>query len=221
MLHDALLITGRDLRIEARSKVALWQVLPFAILALLLFAFALGPRSDLLAATAPGLFWLALLFSSILATQRALSIEGSEATRESARLLGLDPAGVFLGKMAALGIELAALELVLAGGVLLFFHVHVASWGLLVASCLLAVVGLSAASVLYGSLAGGARVRATLLPILVLPVVAPVLIAGSRAFSASLAPGGGEGGRWLTVLAVFAVVYSGLGIALYGAMEEN
>ena len=62
MWRDAMLVAERDLRIEMRSKVALWQVVPFAILVLLLFAFALGPGPALLKESAPGLFWLALLF---------------------------------------------------------------------------------------------------------------------------------------------------------------
>ena len=106
-------------------------------------------------------------------------------------------------------------------GVLVLFHVHVTAWALLIGSCLLAAIGLCAASILYGSLAGEARVRATLLPILLLPIAAPVLIAGAKAFDASVLTGAGSGARWLGVLAVFALVYSALGIVLYGPLEEN
>jgi len=221
MWRDAMLVAERDLRIEMRSKVALWQVVPFAILVLLLFAFALGPGPALLKESAPGLFWLALLFSSVLAAQRSLAIEGSDATRESTRLMGLDPAGIFLGKTLALTGELIALEIVLMAGVILLFHVVVGTWWLLVASLLVAALGLSAVSVLYGSLAGGARMRATLLPVLVLPILAPVLIAGARCFASAMANGPGLGGRWLSVLCVFAAVYLVLGIVLYGPMEES
>ena len=136
-------------------------------------------------------------------------------------MLGLDPAGIFIGKAAALLLELVILEILLLAGILLLFHVVVLTWWVLIASCLLAALGLASASVLYGALSGEARMRATLLPVLLLPVVAPVLIAGVRAFEAAVTPGGGLGGRWLGVLAVFGVVYSALGIALYGPLEEN
>ena len=36
MWHDAVLVAGKDLRIEARSRVGLWQVVPFAFLVLVL-----------------------------------------------------------------------------------------------------------------------------------------------------------------------------------------
>ena len=221
MWRDAWLVASRDLRIEARSRVVLWQVVPFAVLALLLFAFAFGPQRERLVTAAPGLFWLALLFSTVLFAQRARALEGSPATREATRRLGLDPAGVFIGKAVALFLELVILEVLLLVGILLLFHVVVLSWGILVASLLLAALGLSSASVLYGALSGEAQMRATLLPVLLLPIVAPVLIAGVRAFQAAVNAGGALGGRWLGVLAVFGVVYSALGIALYGPLEEN
>ena len=91
MLRDALLVAGKDLRIELRSRVALWQVLPFAVLSLVLFAFALGPGTRVLRAAAPGLFWLAVLFSTVLATQRSFAIESGEGTRDGLRALGHRP----------------------------------------------------------------------------------------------------------------------------------
>lgn len=221
MWRDALLVAGRDLRIEMRTRVGLWQVLPFALLTLLLFAFALGPKPGLLAEAAPGLFWLSVLLSVVLAAQRAVAVDGARATREGARLLGLDPAGVFLGKSLALLVEVLLLEAGLLLGVLVLFHVHVTGWAMLLASCVLAAVGLCSASILYGSLAGEARVRATLLPVLILPIAAPVLIAGAKAFDASVATGSGSGARWLGILAVFALVYTALGVVLYGPLEES
>ena len=47
MWHDAVLVAGKDLRIEARSRVGLWQVVPFAVLVLVLLAFAIGPDQSL------------------------------------------------------------------------------------------------------------------------------------------------------------------------------
>src|SRR5271168_768902 len=128
MWHDALLVAGKDLRIEARSRVALWQVVPFAVLSLVLFAFALGPGQHALRTAAPGLFWLAVLFSTVLAVQRSFAIESGEGTRDGLRLSGIDPAGIFLGKAAAVGAQLLALEAVLTVGIVLLFGVHLHAW---------------------------------------------------------------------------------------------
>ena len=80
-------------------------------------------------------------------------------------------------------------------------------------TCLAATVGLAAAGTLYGVLAAGLRVRETILPLLLLPVVAPVLIAATQAFEAGFDDRMGEGWRWLGLLALFAAAYVGLGLA--------
>jgi heme exporter protein B len=220
MWRDAALVAGKDLRIEARSRVALWQILPFGLLALVLFAFALGPGPRVLRQAAPGLFWLAVLFSTVLATQRSFAIESAEGTRDGLRLSGIDPAGVFLGKAAAVAVQLALLQLVLAVGLVLLFGVRFQALWLAVVASLLATVGLAAAGVIYGALSAGLRVRETLLPLLVLPVVAPVLLAGSRAWAGALSGPVAAGTGWLRILGAFAVVYVVVGVVLYGPLQE-
>jgi heme exporter protein B len=86
-----------------------------------------------------------------------------------------------------------------------------------------ATIGLAASGTLYGVLAGGLRVRETLLPLLLLPVVAPVLIAATRASEAALtglsvdvAPG-----DWLGLLAAFAAIYLAFGVVAYGTLLED
>ena len=100
MFRDAALIAGKDLRLEARARVALNQVAPFALLVLVLFAFALDPDRGVLDRATPGLYWVAVLFSALLAVQRAFSLEAADGVRDGLRLSGLDPAGIFLGKVA-------------------------------------------------------------------------------------------------------------------------
>ncbi len=97
MWRDTLLVAGKDLRIEARSRVALSQVAPFGVVALALFAFALGPDRAPMVKGAPGLFWVAVLFSTVLAVQRSVAVESVDGARDGLRLSGLDPAGQFLG----------------------------------------------------------------------------------------------------------------------------
>jgi heme exporter protein B len=220
MWRDAMLVAGKDLRIEARSRVALWQVVPFAVLVLVLVAFAIGPDTGPMRQAAPGVFWIAVLFSTVLTVQRSVAIESGEGTRDGLRLSGIDPGGIFLGKAAAVGLQLLVLQLVLWAGVTIFFNVRVHVVWLAVVTSLLATVGLACAGVLYGALSAGLRVRDTLLPILVLPVLAPVLLAGSKAWQAALNGNASSGTGWLRILIPFAVIYLVIGIVLYGPLQE-
>jgi len=110
MLRDAVLVAGKDLRIEIRSRVGLNQIGPFAIAVLLLFGLALGPDRRVLAPASAGLFWVAVLLSTLLAVQRSYAIESADAARDGLRLSGLDPAGIFLGKASAVAAQLLVLE---------------------------------------------------------------------------------------------------------------
>ena len=221
MLHDAALVAGKDLRVEARSRVATNQVLPFALLVLIVFAFALDPDRGFLARSAAGLFWVAVLLAALLAVQRSFSVEASEGARDALRLSGLDPAGIFLGKAGAVALELAGLEVVLAIGVVVFYGASLHGPLLLVVTCLAATAGLAAAGTVYGVLAAGLRVRETLLPLLLLPVVAPVLLAATRASDAALTGSSADGWQWVQLLGVFAVVYGAFGVVAFGPLLEE
>jgi len=221
MWRDSVLVAGKDLRIELRSRVVLNQVVPVAVLMLVLFAFAVGPGSGELGRAAPGLFWVAVLFASVLAVQRSVVLESADGARDGLRLAGLDPAGVFLGKAGALALQLLVLEAVLTAGVLLFYGAHVHDAVALVVACIAGTAGLAAAGTLYGALSAGLRVRETLLPFLFLPVAAPVLLAGTRVWQVALGSAPASAGEaWLRLLVVFAVVYLALGVVLFGPLQE-
>ena len=70
-------------------------------------------------------------------------------------------------------------------------------------------------------LAAGLRVRETLLPLLLLPVAAPVLIGATRAFEAALSGTTGDGWSWCVLLAVFAVIYTVFGVLAFGPLLEE
>jgi heme exporter protein B len=223
MWRDALLVAGKDLRIELRSRVALNQVAPFALLILVLFAFALDPDRGVLERAAAGLFWVAVLLSALLAVQRSAGLEAADGLPDAQRLAGLDPAGIFLGKAAAVAVQLAGLEVLLGIGVVVLYGVDVQGVATLLATAVAATVGLAAAGTLYGVLAAGLRVRETLLPLLLLPVVAPVLLAATRASESALTGLTTDvaAGDWLRLLAVFAVIYVAFGTVAYGALMED
>jgi heme exporter protein B len=221
MWRDAGLVAGRDLRVEVRSRVTLNQVAPFALLVLVLFAFALDPDRGLLERATPGLYWVTVLFSALLAIGRSAALDESEGARDALRLSGLEPGGIFAGKALAVGAQLLVLELLLGVGVVILYGADPAGAGLLVATCIAATVAVAATGTLYGALVSGLSVRETLLPLLLLPVLAPVLIGATRAFEAALGGAPADGWPWCGLLAAFALLYSVAGALAYGALLEG
>jgi heme exporter protein B len=219
--QEISLVAAKDLRIEARSKVTAQQVVPFGLVVLLLFAFALDPDRGVLRRVSPGLFWVTVLLAALLAVSRSFSIETENNARDGLRLSGLDPAAIFLGKGIAVALELLALEAVLTEGVIVLFNTSIASIGPLVVAALAATVGIAATGTLYGVLVAGLRVRETLVPVLLLPVVSPVLLGATRAWEASIDGVPSDAWPWVALLAIFAVLYTAIGTLAFGSLLEE
>ena len=218
-------VAAKDLRIELRSRVVTNQVLPFSGLVMVMFAFALD-NDDVLQRTAGGLVWLATLFSLFILVQRTFGVETYDGALDSLRVAGVNPQGIFIGKSVALFIQLLILESVLFVAAVVLYRVSVNGSGvvLLVTCVLCATAGLAFVGTLYGGLTAGARGRETLLPLLLLPVVAPVLICATRATESAFRSGGvtvGEGWPWVAVLAVFAAVFGLGGLLSFGSLIEE
>lgn len=221
MLTDIRLVAAKDLRIEWRSRVTLSQVVPFALLVLVLFGFALDANRPVLDLATSGLFWITVLFVAIVAVQRSTAIETTDGARRALLLAGVEPAAVFLGKAVAVAVQLLVVEVVLVAGVLVLYDADVESLPLLLATCAVATVGIAAAGTLLGALVAGVRARETVLPILLLPVLAPVLIGATRAFDDALGAVAVDGWAWLGMLAGFGVVNLLLGALAYGVLLEE
>jgi len=221
VFRDAAVVAGKDLRLEWRSRVTTNQVAPFSLLVLVLFAFALDPDRGFLGRATSGLYWVAVLFAGLLSVQRAFAVEAADGNRDALRLSGLAPAGIFLGKAGAVALELAALEVLLGFGVVVLYGTTLTGWVLLLTTCVVATVGVAAAGSLYGVLAAGLRVRETLLPLLLLPVVAPVLLGATRSFEAALDHNPSDGWSWVALLTTFAVIYVAFGVLAFGSLLEE
>lgn len=225
MSRIARAVAAKDLRIELRSRVVTNQVLPFSGLVMIMFAFALD-NDDVLQRVAGGLVWLATLFSLFILVQRTFALETSDGALDSLRVAGVNPQGIFIGKAVALFVQLLVLELMLFVAAIVLYRVNVNGPGLvLLVTCILsATAGLAFVGTLYGGLTAGARGRETLLPLLLLPVVAPVLICATRATESVFRSGGltvGEGWPWVAVLAVFAAVFGLGGLLSFGSLIEE
>jgi len=212
--HQATLIARKDLLIEVRGRHALGTLLPFAATVLIAFGFAFGPGRDVLERVAPGLLWMAVLFSAVMASRRAYQTESEDGALEGLLLAPIDKAAVFLGKAFAVTVELLALVIVL-------FDLSVANPFLLLAAFVLGAIGLAAVGSLFGVVAESARTREAIFPMLVLPLVAPILIAGVRATDLAAAGRSSEVLSWLGLLAAFDVVFLSVGVLVFGYLLED
>jgi heme exporter protein B len=220
-MRGALLVAGKDLRIETRSRVALQQILPFGGIVVVMFAFALDSDRTLLPRAAPGLFWAAVLLATLLAVGRSFAVEEANRARDGLRLSALDGGSIFLGKAAAIALELFLLELVVGVAVVVLYDVTLHAGLVLLCTAVTATAGLAAAGTVYGVLASGLRARETLIPLLVLPAVTPVMLGGTRAFEAALDSNPSDAWPWVQLLTAFAILVIAAGVVVFGPLLEE
>ncbi|MFT4772994.1 MAG: heme exporter protein B [Ilumatobacter sp.] len=228
----ACFIAAKDLRVERRSKIVTNQVLPFAGITMVSFAFALD-KQNVLDTVAPGLIWLATTFSLLILVQRSFSIETDDGALDAMRVAGIDARAIFLGKAMALAVQLLVLEILLLFAAVVFYGESIQSSGaqgpvlavvLLVTTLVSATCGLAAVGTLYGGLAAGFKGSETLLPLLTLPAVAPVLIGATKAVESAVGTAGAvvsEGWQWVGLLAVFAVAFGIGGALAFGPLIDE
>jgi heme exporter protein B len=217
----AKLVIGKDLRIEWRARVLVNQILPFALVVVVLFAFGFDTQSQILSLVTPGLFWVTGFFTLQLGVQRAVTIESENQTQDGLLVMGVDSKGIFIGKVGSLVLEAIALEVVLALAVAVLFNSPLHNLDLLAGSALLADIGIAAVGLMLATIARGSKASESLLPLLLFPVVSPVLLAATKVWEygeinrlASAIP-------WLELLVAFSLIYLIVGILFYGVILEG
>jgi len=204
-------IVAKDLAAELHTREILGAMAVFAALMLLIFSFALDLRGAAARAAAPGVLWCAVTFAGTLGLNRSLDREQRTGGLTGLLLAPLDRAAIFLGKALGNLILMLALEAVLLPLGAILFDVPLLS----VETAFIFFVGTlgyAAVGTLLAAMAVNTRAREALLPILLLPLVAPLLIAAVRATGGWLDGLGGAGiavwQRWLVVYDLLIVAVS-------------
>ena len=219
----ALAVARKDALSELRGRHATVSTLFFSAVVLLLFGFALGPDSARLAVAAPGLLWLAVVFAGMLAVSRLHLLEIDDDALEQLALYPISRRAIYLGKALAGLAVMVVLGLLVLGAVGVLFAVDIgAAWLPLVTTVLLGAVGIAAVGTFYAGVTVRLRAREVMLPLLMLPVLAPLLLGAVKATSAALAGDPfGELGAWLQLLVAFDVIMVVAGAATYGYLLED
>lgn len=216
-------ILGKDLRTELRTLQSLPAMALFAVTTFVIFRFGLG-RTSLSGGLAAGVLWTTLLFAGVLGINRLFVAEREEGGFDAIRLAPIDRTVLFAAKAAALLLYLLVLELIVVPIFALFFLGTVAALAPLALVALLADLGLAATGTLISSMAVNSRARDLLVPLVLLPLVVPLMIATTGATEPLMAiagPGYHRFGTWLAVLGLYDLVFLLVGYAVFDFLLED
>jgi heme exporter protein B len=181
LLSNATALLGKELRTEFRSRELLTTTIVFVLMVIVLFSFTFNSFSEDSRRFAPGLLWLAFLFAASLMLQPCFLREQANDTLSALRLSVADPFAIFLAKLVANTLFLLVTELLMLPVFAMLYNVAVVPvlhWLLLV--FVLGSLGVSLAGTALSAISAQARMRELLLPLLLLPLLTPVLVASAE-----------------------------------------
>lgn len=222
-LRLALVIAGKDIRMELRARTSLLSAAVFAALVLLVQNFARDPTAVSTIDLAPGVLWVTVAFAAVVAMNRAFTVERENAAFDGLLLAPVPREALYLGKYFANLVFVLLVEAIALPLFVLFFNVGLghALPGLL-ATLLLATAGFVAVGTVFSAMVVKTRFAELMLPVLLLPFMVPPLIFAvkttvplfaGRPLSEVL-PG-------LRFLAIYDVVFLTLALLLFPAVVDE
>lgn len=208
-LRKVVAILWKDLVAELRTKEMFSAMFVFAVLVVVTFTFAFDLRvtGERVRQVAPGALWVAFAFAGVLGLNRAFILERDRGCLEGLLLAPVDHTAIFFGKMASTLALMFVVEALVLPVFTAFLGIDLFNgWLLLVVA--LGTVGFAGVGTILSAMTAQTRAREVLLPILLLPVAAPVLIAAVKA-TAGILDGlaVAEIGRWLRLLIAYDLIF--------------
>jgi heme exporter protein B len=222
-LKQTAWLLRKDLLLELRRRESLLAMFFFGILLLFIFNFALDIERTKATEMAPGLLWLAVVFCGTLGLMQLFQPERENRCLEALLISPIDRATIFLSKAGFNLLLMALVEIVVFPLYWVLFSVPV--WDRLpfvFLYGLLGTVGFCVVGTLFSALTLTARGREILLPLLILPLLIPIVLATIRGMDAILRNAElVESLPWLNMLIAFDVIFLTAGILVFEWVVES
>lgn len=219
-LRKVLAVLWKDVRAEIRTKDIFSAMFVFALLSVVIFQFAFDLRIDNVRQVVPGVLWVSITFAGVLGLNRSFVLEKDKGSLEGLLLTPVDRGAIYLGKMLANLVFILVVEVFIIPLSSVFFNVPLWLPEILLV-VVLGTIGFAAVGTVFSAMSVNTRAREVLLPILLLPVIVPVLIAGVRVTGGILdGESLGELSNWLQLLIAFDVLYLAASFLTFDVVVE-
>ncbi|CAI49109.1 ABC-type transport system permease protein (probable substrate heme) [Natronomonas pharaonis DSM 2160] len=184
-------VARKDLLVETRSKQTVNSAFVFSLLVIVVFSFVFGEDVGSREALARGALWIAVVFGGVVGMSHAVALEGQNDAIDGLLLAPVDRSAVYLGKVLSTTVFVTGIGLLSLVFVVVFleYSFEPAALSTLLSVVPLAALGLSAVGVLLSVLMLHSQLQESLLPVLLIPLVVPVLLAGTALTQPDLSDG--------------------------------
>ncbi len=221
-LRKVGLLAWKDLRAEFRTKEMISAMLIFALLVIVIFAFAFDPSRDEVRSIFGGLIWVAFFFAGILGLNRSFANERLNDALHGLMLSPVDHSAIYFGKLLGTWAFMTIVEVIaLPVFIVIYNYAPSGSWLLAIAVILLATLGFVAIGTFLAALTANTKASEVLLPVILFPIIIPVVIGAVEATR------GVFGGlplddfvTWFKVLAVYDAIFIAVPFLLFEYLLE-
>lgn len=222
-LRSLWTLIAKDLRTEWHSKEVLSATIFFAVIAMTVIHFSFEPGQFQVEQVGAGILWTSFLFAAMLGMNRLFQAEHERGGLEGLMLCPVDRTTLYLAKCASLFVLLTATVLASLFLFVVFFTVRLnGQLPALLAVSLLGTLGLSALGTTFAAMAAKTRARDVLLPLLLVPIGIPLLIASVKCTAAVLRGDDlASVAGWLQLLLAFDVIFLAAGYLTFPAILEE
>ncbi len=211
-------IARKDLLLEFRNREVILSVTAFAVLVLAMFVLAVDLTPQNARVIGPGILWTGVAFAGVTGLNRAFAAETESDTLEGLMLAPVSRDLIFLGKTLGVFLFMAFALAVILPVFAVLFNVVVFRWEMFAIGAL-AVAGFSAVGTGFAAMSTRGRAREIMLPMLFLPVVAPLLMAAVEVTAGvTLEQSWRDNAQWLGLAAAFDAVFFIVAAAVFPSL---
>ncbi|MDQ7024117.1 MAG: heme exporter protein CcmB [Anaerolineae bacterium] len=214
-------IIRKDLQAELRSRELVATMLLFALLSVLAFSFALELDRLAREEVVSGVLWVTVIFASLLGLNRSMSIERENDSIDAMLLTPIPRSAIFVGKLVGNYLFTATVGIALLPLMTILYNINMLNlW--VIATLLLGTLGICITGTLLAAMTVQTRAREALLPIVMLPVVLPILLAAVKATTGIInnAPVS-DWQTWPQVLLIVDIIYLVLCLLMFSYVIEE
>lgn len=214
-------VVRKDLIIEIRTKQVTTTATVFSLLVVLTFAFSFVQTFANPRIVGRSALWIAFVFAGTLGVTKTVGIEARNAALDGLLLAPVDRSAIYVGKVLSTAFFVIIVDVVTLAAAVVFLGYAPTPTTLvsLVGVLVVAAFGFAAVAVVVSTLTHRSTLDELVLPVLLVPLVVPVLLAGVEITDALSS--GRPTTTWLQLLCSYTGILFLAGIAVFDYVVEE
>ena len=216
-------IFEKDIMLEMKSKEVINSMLIFSLLTVIVFSFIFEPGAEYKIDLVGGILWMAIVFAGILGLNKSMMSEINGGNLNALLLAPVDKSAIFFGKVLSNFTFLIFMEFVTIPIFTVFYNVNIFKYTLLsVPVFILGTYGFSVLGTLFSIISVKSRTREVMLPILLLPLMIPVILAAIQSINIFIKGDEiSDAFRWIKLIVSFDLVFTFVVYAIFDYIVEE